>query len=89
MPWETDQVYGIAMPTRFSSHSLEDAEELARNLNIHFHNIPIEPVFQAYLEILKPHFKDMPEDLTEENLQPREFGEPYSWVCPINSAGWF
>ncbi len=82
-----DQVYGIAMPTRYSSsHSLEDAEELARNLGIHFLNIPIEPVFQAYLEILKPHFKNLPEDLTEENLQPRIRGTLLMGLS--NKFGW-
>lgn len=82
-----DQVYGIAMPTRYSSsHSLEDAEQLSRNLGIHFLNIPIEPVFQAYLEILKPHFKDLPEDLTEENLQPRIRGTLLMGLS--NKFGW-
>ncbi len=82
-----DQVYGVAMPTRYSSsHSLEDAELLSRNLGIHFYNIPIEPVFQAYLEILKPHFKDLPEDLTEENLQPRIRGTLLMGLS--NKFGW-
>jgi NAD+ synthase (glutamine-hydrolysing) len=82
-----DQVYGIAMPTRYSSdHSLEDAEALAGNLGIHFHTIPIEPVFRAYLEILKPHFLDLPEDLTEENLQPRIRGTLLMGLS--NKFGW-
>jgi NAD+ synthase (glutamine-hydrolysing) len=82
-----DNVYGIAMPTRYSSdHSLEDAEQLARNLGIHFLNIPIEPVFKAYLEILKPYFKDLPEDLTEENLQPRIRGTLLMGLS--NKFGW-
>lgn len=82
-----DQVYGIAMPTRYSSdHSLRDAEQLARNLGIHFLNIPIEPVFLSYLEILKPHFQDLPEDLTEENLQPRIRGTLL--MALSNKFGW-
>jgi NAD+ synthase (glutamine-hydrolysing) len=82
-----DQVYGIAMPTRYSSdHSLEDAQKLAKNLGIHFLNIPIEKVFQAYLEILKPHFKKIPEDLTEENLQPRIRGTLLMGLS--NKFGW-
>jgi NAD+ synthase (glutamine-hydrolysing) len=82
-----EQVYGVAMPTRYSSdHSLEDAEQLARNLGIHFLNIPIEPVFKAYLDILKPHFKDLPEDLTEENLQPRIRGTLLMGLS--NKFGW-
>ncbi len=81
------QVYGIAMPTRYSSgHSLEDAERLSKNLGIHFLNIPIEKVFQSYLEILKPHFKKMPEDLTEENLQPRIRGTLL--MALSNKFGW-
>ncbi len=82
-----DRVYGIAMPTRYSSdHSLEDAEQLAGNLGIHFLSIPIEPVFQAYLEILKPHFQDRPDDLTEENLQPRIRGTLL--MALSNKFGW-
>ncbi len=82
-----DQIYGISMPTRYSSsHSLEDAEQLSRSLGIHFLNIPIEPVFLAYLEILKPHFKDLPEDLTEENLQPRIRGTLLMGLS--NKFGW-
>ena len=82
-----DQVYGIAMPTRYSSdHSREDAERLSKNLRIHFLNIPIEKVFQSYLEILKPHFKKMPEDLTEENLQPRIRGTLL--MALSNKFGW-
>ena len=71
-----EQVTGIAMPTRYSSdHSLEDAEKLARNLGIHFLNIPIEPVFKAYLQILKPNFKKLPEDLTRKSSAPHQ-GDP-------------
>ena len=52
-----DRVHGIALPTRFSSsHSLEDAEQLAQNLGIHFSVIPIDALFQTYLEVLNPSF---------------------------------
>lgn len=82
-----DRVYGVAMPTRYSSdHSLEDAKRLAGNLGIHFIPISIEKVFQAFLEILRPHFKNMPEDLTEENLQPRIRGTLL--MALSNKFGW-
>jgi NAD+ synthase (glutamine-hydrolysing) len=82
-----DQVYGIAMPTRFSSeHSLEDARQLAGNLGIHFLNIPIDTVFQSFLEILEPHFREVQEDLTEENLQPRIRGTLL--MALSNKFGW-
>jgi len=67
-----ENVTGIGMPSRFSSsHSLEDAELLARNLNIPFKIIPIEPMFQAFLATLAPLFGDLPTDITEENIQSR------------------
>jgi NAD+ synthase (glutamine-hydrolysing) len=82
-----DRVYGVAMPTRYSSdHSLEDAKRLAKNLSIHFLNIPIEKVFKSFLDILNPHFKKMPQDLTEENLQPRIRGTLL--MALSNKFGW-
>ncbi len=49
------QVTGVAMPTRYSSqHSLDDAEALARNLGIGYRVVPIDGVFQSYLDALRP-----------------------------------
>src|ERR1051326_5263043 len=60
------------MPSRYSSpQSRADAEALAANLGIDFQVLPIDPVFQTYLETLAPAFGDRPPDLTEENLQAR------------------
>jgi len=82
-----DRVHGIALPTRFSSsHSLEDAEQLAQNLGIHFSVIPIDALFQTYLEVLNPHFQGLPEELTEENLQPRIRGTIL--MALSNKFGW-
>lgn len=65
-------VWGIGMPTRFSSdHSIADAEELAKRLGIRFDLIPIESVFTEYLDTLKPLFSDEPFGVAEENLQAR------------------
>jgi NAD+ synthase (glutamine-hydrolysing) len=66
---------GVAMPTRFSSEgSLRDAEALARNLGIGFEVIPIDAVFQSYLDALEPIFSGLPPDVTEENIQARVRG---------------
>jgi NAD+ synthase (glutamine-hydrolysing) len=82
-----DRVHGIALPTRFSSsHSLEDAEQLAQNLGIHFSVIPIDVLFQTYLEVLSPHFQGLPAELTEENLQPRIRGTIL--MALSNKFGW-
>jgi len=60
------------MPSRHSSeHSKSDAETLADNLGIEFLSIPIELVFNAYEQVLTPHFKGRPSDVAEENLQSR------------------
>jgi NAD+ synthase (glutamine-hydrolysing) len=69
------QVIGVAMPTRYSSsHSLGDAEALAQNLGIRFEVVPIDAVFQSYLEALQPLFAELPPDVTEENIQARVRG---------------
>src|SRR6185437_1277013 len=78
-----DKVVGVAMPSRFSSdHSVNDAKQLAKNLGIAFHIVPIKDVHDAYEQTLGPTFTkhardaDSPvgDDLTEQNLQARVRG---------------
>jgi NAD+ synthase (glutamine-hydrolysing) len=65
-------VTGIAMPSRYTAGmSNEDAAVLAQTLGIHFHTVPIEPIFTAYLTALEPLFQGRKADVTEENLQAR------------------
>jgi NAD+ synthetase len=67
-----EHVLGVAMPTRYSSDgSVRDAEELARNLGIDFRLIPVDDIFQAYLDRLEPVFAGLETDVTEENIQSR------------------
>lgn len=67
-----ENVHALAMPSRFSSsHSREDARQLAENLGILFDEISIEGPYSAALEALEPHFENRPFDVTEENLQAR------------------
>ena len=62
----------FAMPSRYTaSMSNEDAELLARRLDVHHHTIAIEPIFRAYLQALEPIFAGRKPDVTEENLQAR------------------
>ncbi|HCJ10338.1 MAG TPA: NAD(+) synthase [Clostridiales bacterium] len=52
-----ENVLGISMPSRYSSRgSVEDAEELCRRLGIRLVSVPIEPAFQAYLDMLAGPF---------------------------------
>jgi NAD+ synthetase len=68
-------VLGVAMPTRYSSdHSLADAESLARALGIGYEVIPIDTVFQSYLDVLTPVLGGGALGATEENVQARVRG---------------
>jgi NAD+ synthetase len=70
-----ENVTGVTMPTRYSSRgSVVDAGQLAENLGIDFREIPIDGVFQSFLDTLEPVFEGLPEDVTEENIQARVRG---------------
>lgn len=67
-----DNVTGITMPTRYSSEgSVGDSHQLADALGIRCHTIPIEKPFTTFKDLLTPFFNGRPEDVTEENMQPR------------------
>ena len=61
-----DRVFGIAMPSRYSSgHSVEDAHDLADRTGLTIRDVAIGPMFDAFQESL--HLSG----LAEENLQAR------------------
>ena len=67
-----ENVRGVSLPSQFSSPgSLEDARLLARNLDIRYQVIPIQPAFEALKAALQPVFAGRGEDTTEENIQAR------------------
>jgi len=67
-----ENVVGVAMPSGISSsESLEDAKELATNLGIEFHVLPIADIQRAFLETLTDPFAGTKPGLAEENLQAR------------------
>jgi NAD+ synthase (glutamine-hydrolysing) len=67
-----DRVHAIALPSRYSTEgSITDAERLCANLGVELRTIPIEPAFQATLEMLVPSFEGTQPDIAEENLQGR------------------
>lgn len=67
-----DRVWGVAMPSRFSSEaSVSDAKELAARLGIRFDIVPIDDIFQAYLDGLSELFEGTEPGVAEENLQAR------------------
>src|SRR5438477_347867 len=65
-------VTGVSMPSPYSSRgSIDDALAVARNLGIKCLEIPITNAFTAFKAQFKEIFKRLPENETEENMQPR------------------
>ncbi len=67
-----ENVIGVTMPTRFNAaETINDAQIVAKNLGIEFHNIPIEPVLQSFNQELTKIGGWDEEGLAYENLQAR------------------
>ncbi|MGD0353236.1 MAG: NAD+ synthase [Dehalococcoidia bacterium] len=80
-------VIGVLMPSRYSSSgSVSDSELLGRNLGIKYITIPIEKVYQGYIETLAEQFRDAKPDSTEENIQARIRGNLL--MALSNKFGW-
>ncbi len=83
-----ENVTGLFMPSPYTSkESKDDAYELAGNLGINIIEIPITDIYQAYLNTLKASFKELPFDVTEENIQARirgnilmAFSNKFKWL---------
>ena len=70
-----ENVRAILMPSQYStSHSIDDAEKLSKNLDNQYDIIPIKNIYESFLGSLKPIFKDLPFSLAEENIQSRTRG---------------
>lgn len=65
----------LLLPSKYSSdHSITDAEILAKNLGVKYDLVHIQEVVDSFNDSLKSVFKDLPEDITEENIQARARG---------------
>src|SRR4051812_12214353 len=70
-----DQVHGVMLPFRYTAaHSIADAGELAGHLGIRYEVLPIAEAVTGFETILSGIFKNLPPDITEENLQARTRG---------------
>jgi NAD+ synthase (glutamine-hydrolysing) len=82
-----ENVKGVLMPSQYTSkESIEDALELAKNLDIETFTIPIKNIFDKYLEEFQEIFKGLKPDTTEENLQARIRGNIL--MALSNKFGW-
>lgn len=67
-----ENVLAVNMPSRFSSfQGIEDSNQLANNLDIKLIDIPIDKMFQNFLDLLSPVFFNTKPNIAEENLQAR------------------
>jgi NAD+ synthase len=62
----------VMMPSRFTTKdSLEDAEAVAKFLDVAYDIVPIAEPMRAFGEVLTPIFAERTPDATEENIQAR------------------
>jgi len=70
-----ENVRAVLMPSQYSSsHSVDDAEQLSKNLGNAYDIVPIKNIYESFLTELKPIYKDLPFGLAEENIQARTRG---------------
>jgi NAD+ synthase (glutamine-hydrolysing) len=82
-----ENVVGVSMPSRYSSEgSKTDAQRIAENFKFRLLNIPIEKIYQAYLDTLSEPFIGIAPDTTEENVQARIRGNLLMGLS--NKFGW-
>jgi NAD+ synthetase len=67
-----ENVMGVHLPSMYTSEaSKQDAEALSRALGIEFKSIPIQPMFDSYMDLFGKLFVGKPADQTEQNIQSR------------------
>lgn len=67
-----ERVLGVIMPSPYTSQrSIDDAEQLAKNLGIRTILIPINDIMRSFDLGLEEHFRGRERDVTEENIQAR------------------
>ncbi|MBI3542625.1 MAG: NAD(+) synthase [Deltaproteobacteria bacterium] len=65
-------VLGVSMPSQYSSsHSLADADALARAVGLEYRILSLKFIFTTLLMEVKPAFLGAAPDATEENMQAR------------------
>ncbi len=65
-------IKALLLPSRYSSqHSINDARDLAENVQVSYDIISIDDAFNAFESTLDPLFQGLPVNLTEENIQAR------------------
>lgn len=67
-----ERVEAVMMPFKYTSQmSLHDAQDQANRLDVQYKVLPIEPMYNSFMETLSDEFAGTKVDTTEENLQSR------------------
>ena len=67
-----EHVEAVMMPSRYTAKmSIEDAKKESDMLGVQYHELSIEPMFEATLTVLREEFEGTDADVTEENIQAR------------------
>lgn len=67
-----ENVEAVLLPSQYSSdHSVKDAKDLANNIGVKYHIVPIKSVYDSFDITLKPFFSGLPFNIAEENIQAR------------------
>ncbi len=83
----SDRVVAVIMPSIYSSNETQsDAVEISKILGIQYYWIPIEKIFNTYLETLAEPFAGTKSGVPEENLQARARGDIL--MALSNKFGW-
>lgn len=70
-----DRVRAVMMPSRYTADiSAIDARDMAERLGVHYEEIAIAPMTEAFEASLAHAFAGQPVDVTEENIQARVRG---------------
>ncbi len=70
-----ENVMSVMMPSQFSSdHSVNDSVKMCELLGSPVKNIAIKPAYDAFLDMLEPHFEGKAFNVAEENIQARSRG---------------
>lgn len=70
-----DRVHAVMMPSDYTaSISIEDSRDMVKRLGVRYSEIPIRPIYDAFMVQLAGEFAGLVAGTTEENLQARARG---------------
>jgi len=70
-----ENVEAVMMPFHYTSDmSKHDAAQQAKTQGVHYREIPIEHIFNSFMDALSNEFGGLERDVTEENIQARSRG---------------